>query len=155
MDREQALTAQLEFEREDYAHTRKMLDDLRDRLMAAIVDVIDESGHGSPQHIRLRYALSGEGKGAPSARAIAAVANRNRQAGDAPKKVTIPGLGEFDLDKLNQAIDAVVEHETEEAGRYALMHTHGWPAPEAVIYARAAQCCCDSSIDPRELVTET
>lgn len=51
----------VEVSREDIAATQKMLGDLRDRLKAAILDVIEESGEGSPQHLRLRRALCGEG----------------------------------------------------------------------------------------------
>lgn len=72
---------------------------------------------------------------------------------DLAKTVTLPHYpGTFDLGKINAAITAVVHHETEAAGRYALVHVGGWPASEAVTYAQAAQFCCDNQIDPNEYV---
>lgn len=53
---------------------------LAERVRAAIVDVIEESGLNSPQHLRLRYALSGTGPGEPSAAALDAVRKSNKDA---------------------------------------------------------------------------
>lgn len=73
---------------------------------------------------------------------------------DLPKTamVTLPNYGsqEFDLARLNAAMDAVLEAESESAGRYALVHTHGWAATDAVDYTRAAAHCIENSIDPNQ-----
>lgn len=68
------------------------------------------------------------------------------------QNVTLPHYGsqEFDLGKLNSAMDAVLAAESESAGRYALVHTHGWPATDAVDYARAAMYCIDNGFDPND-----
>jgi len=55
----------------------------------------------------------------------------------------------FDLDKVNAAMDAIFDHSGDEnAGRYALVHTHGWAATDAVTYARAAMFFIHAGIDP-------
>lgn len=59
MSAERAL-AQLQ---RDYRTLGRDYDALQDRVRAAILDVIEESGLGSPQHLRLRYALMGYGGG--------------------------------------------------------------------------------------------
>lgn len=64
--------------REDYDLTRKMLDDIRARARAAIVDVIDQHGMGSPEHLRIRYLLSGEGEGESTPEAVARVAEHEK-----------------------------------------------------------------------------
>lgn len=66
-----------------------------------------------------------------------------------------PGAEVYDLDKLNQAMDAIMAAGTQEAGRYALVHTHNWPADAAVTYTTGAQICFDSSIDPNQLPYQT
>ena len=70
-----------------------------------------------------------------------------------PATVTIPHYGtqRFDLGKLNQAMDVVLEAQTEEAAQYRLVHTFNWSAVEAVDHVRAAQFCIDNSIDPNEV----
>ncbi len=71
---------------------------------------------------------------------------------DTGKAVTLAHSSQtFDLGKLNTAMDVVIEKETEAAGRYALVHAHGWPAGEAVEYARAAMFCIDNGIDPNQI----
>ena len=62
--------------------------------------------------------------------------------------------GEYDLARLNQAMDVVLEAGNEASGRYALVHHHGWDAVEAVAYTQAAQHCFDNSIDPNQLPPE-
>lgn len=73
MNREQALQQMADTARADYDRVRKQLDDIRARLRATIVDTVVEAGSGSPAHLRLRHALTGEGPGAPSVAAMAAV----------------------------------------------------------------------------------
>jgi hypothetical protein len=77
-----------------------------------------------------------------------------RQDDSFPIAVTLPHYGSsqgFDLDKLNSAMDAVLAAQSEAAGRYALVHTHGWSATDAVDYARAATHCIEYNIDPNQI----
>lgn len=62
--------------------------------------------------------------------------------------------GGYDLARLNQTMDVVLEAGSEASGRYALVHRHGWPAVEAVGYTQAAQHCFDNSVDPNQLPPE-
>jgi len=66
-----------------------------------------------------------------------------------------PGAEVYNLAMLNQAMDAIMAAGTQEAGRYALVYTHGWKASDAVTYTNAAQICFDSSIDPNQLPDQT
>lgn len=74
------------------------------------------------------------------------------QAINSDSVIALPTGQRLDLAKLNKALDVVVDL-GEEPGRYALVHTHGWSAADAVEYARAAQQCCDDGIDPNELTS--
>lgn len=66
---------------------RELLDGMSDRLRAAIVDVIAESGLSSPEHLRLRYVLTGQGESPLSDRAVQAVQQHHeRVRAEAPGK---------------------------------------------------------------------
>lgn len=55
--------------------------DLVARLRAAIYDVATQFGTESPEHQRIRYALTGRGPGSPSEQALEAVAEADRNVG--------------------------------------------------------------------------
>lgn len=70
----------------------------------------------------------------------------------APDKYRFPqvfGSEVFDLAKINTAMDAYFDNaQSESAARYALVHTHGWPATDAGTYSLCALFLIESSIDP-------
>lgn len=55
-----------------------------------------------------------------------------------------PGVSCVTLAKVNTAMDAVLRAGSERAGADELERTLGWPAEEAVYYARVAQVSFDN-----------
>jgi len=78
-DKDRALLAL----RQDIEDVARKLDQLKFRVMAAAYEAAEVHGVGSPEHLRLRYALTGEGEGAASESAQMAVMRRYLETGEA------------------------------------------------------------------------
>jgi hypothetical protein len=78
--REEEYQAAIAALREDYRTAAGIADDMRFRLRAAIAEVVEVDGIGSPEHLRLRYALCGEGDGCPTEEAFLKVMTHDEES---------------------------------------------------------------------------